>query len=419
MKAATQNLLLTLGSVALCLVALEVGYRVHLSMSPFRPLDPPVERFTASATVYGEYDADVGVRYQPGSSHHVVAVSVDGQVPWAPALPISRCNEDGFMGRTRLAEYQAAPIKVVTFGDSYTHWNQEGETWPDLLQTRLRTQLGADVAVLNHGRGGYGVLQMVDLAAKVLPELRPDLAIIAFISDDVTRARWWTRTVEAGGVVRPLLSPSPTDFSLAVAADEYLVNRAITPEWAARAHAAPEQAEPLLGELIAQYLGLKRSFMAARGLRETRRSAWTLTEAFLWNRVTTGLPFADDIVSIPRVTFTDLGDDPRFAANLAALRALGVPLLFVHLPAKHELVAKAPDWARATSVGGAAKVQKLVASLERLAGQPVVLLEGDVAEGVTIPEKIDLLPHNGHPNLAGLALYAELVAKVVAPRLAK
>jgi hypothetical protein len=38
------------------------------------------------------------------------------------------------------------------------------------------------------------------------------------------------------------------------------------------------------------------------------------------------------------------------------------------------------------------------------------------AEAFQIPDKIDLLPHNGHPNRAGLELYAAMVARVLRDR---
>ncbi|MCK6548918.1 SGNH/GDSL hydrolase family protein [Myxococcota bacterium] len=412
MKAILQNVLLVCVSVGLCLLGLEAAYRVKLVMNPFKPLEP-IGQFTASPSVYGVHDEAHGVRYEPGTSHRVVTVRLDGRVTWAPERPISQTNADGFMGKTLRAEYDAAEVKVVTFGDSFTHWSQEGETWPDFLQVELAKRLGKSVAVLNQGRGGYGLMQMFDLAADTLPALKPDLAVIAFISDDVSRDRWWTKTVVDDGYTRPLLSPSPTNFDLSVAADEYVVNTGITPEWAKAAMADPTKAEPLLGELITQYRHVRADFLAARGVDGVHRSVWSLRESYLLNRITKGTPVPDDVSSIPRTELRDFGEDARFVAAVKALDDAKIPYVLVHLPISFELAARETIWEQKASIGTPLHLRQLVTSLERITKKSVIKLH-DETEGVTVPPKIDLVPDNGHPNLAGLRFYGELVAKVAA-----
>lgn len=406
------RLALLSGSLLFGVCALEGGYRVRLVLHPYKPLTRGIEQFSASSIVFGLHHPEIGVSYAPGTSHQVVTVTVDGRVTWAPAEPIAAANNDGFLGRTTRDEYSRAAVRVVAIGDSFTNWRQDGDTWPDLAQALLTERLGREVAILNDSRGGYGVLQMFDLAAHVLPELRPDLAVIAFISDDLSRGRWWVRATPWEGYIRPLQSPSPTSFDPSIAIDEYIVDPRISPEWAAMALADPAKGQPLLGELIRQYERIKEDFHRARGLRPIERSPWSLSELYLWNRLTTGLPVRDHVASIPRLSIEDLGADARFVEAVGRVRALGIPILLLHLPNAIELAQERPGWDGAL-VGSALRDRRLAESLERVTGLRILLLEHET-EGVTIPAKIDLLPHNGHPSHDGLALYAELAARVIA-----
>ncbi|OAD22436.1 Lipase, GDSL domain protein [Candidatus Thiomargarita nelsonii] len=155
----------------------------------------------------------------------------NGKVTWCPeAILIS--NKDGLEGKTTIKEYNNADLKILAFGDSFTHWNQKGYTWPDLLQENLAKILDVNVSVLNYGRGGYGVLQMFDLAEAKIKEHQPDLVIFAFINDDLTRGRWWTKTVNIGGYTRSLCSSNKEDFNLKIASDMYyIVNPSVDLAW--------------------------------------------------------------------------------------------------------------------------------------------------------------------------------------------
>ena len=101
---------------------------------------------------------------------------------------------------------------MLVFGDSFTANVQHGGlTWPDLFESDLDASLPSDVVVMNFARGGYGVLQMFDLAAAKAEELRPDMVIIAFISGDLERNRFWRSVRRIGGRTRWLVAAEPLE----------------------------------------------------------------------------------------------------------------------------------------------------------------------------------------------------------------
>lgn len=111
-------------------------------------------------------DEELGFRYVPGE--YEGHLFVDGVVRATSPVCINRF---GNVGRA-VAD---APLLVV--GDSFTANPIDGGiAWTDYLSE----------SALNRARDGYGVLQMVHLAAR---DPRPRI-IVAFITDDLTRDRW-------------------------------------------------------------------------------------------------------------------------------------------------------------------------------------------------------------------------------------
>jgi len=149
------------------------------------------------------YSEEFGFEYIPGK--YVGGAVYEGKVTqcWDPMLPWV-INERGNMGRIK-GSYEHADLKILVFGDSVTAWARESPngalmSWPDYLQDILEERLKKSVHVVNFARDGYGILQMFDLAAVKVPEWRPDIVIIAFITDDFTRDRFWRMiTVLDGG----------------------------------------------------------------------------------------------------------------------------------------------------------------------------------------------------------------------------
>ncbi len=86
----------------------------------------------------------------------------------------------------RLRSNGSAPpdgASILAIGDSFT-WGDsvnDNETWPAHLERLLGRPVG------NGGVSGYGFDQMVLRAERLVPELRPELVVLSFISDDLSR----------------------------------------------------------------------------------------------------------------------------------------------------------------------------------------------------------------------------------------
>ncbi|HKH43107.1 MAG TPA: SGNH/GDSL hydrolase family protein [Thermoanaerobaculia bacterium] len=400
--------LLALALVTGCtLLAMEGAYRLWLQ-GRIAHWDGSLN-YKVTPRVYVEFDPRYGERFKPDSELWVSYV-VDGRLAWGSV--ISRSNRDGLGGRTTIDQYRRAPVKVLVFGDSFTHWNQGGVTWPDLLQDHLRRALRRDVAVLDYARGGYGLLQMLDLAADKAAELRPDLVVIAAIGDDFTRKRWWCKEVRKDGITRWLLSERPDHFSDdRIAIDYMVVDPAATREWSQRrlalaagggTHGEPD---PVLAGANAQFRKLRDEVAAVR--RDFH--PWTLDRSYLLHRLTHGYPFAVPVRTIPRFDFDDFAADARTRSNLRRLAATGIPLLLVYLPTAPEMAARECLASRRT--------RRLMSSLEHLAGTRFRLVQREYRG--KMPAKMDLLPYDAHPSRQGLQLYADTVTPMALAELAR
>jgi hypothetical protein len=270
-----------------------------------------------------------------------------------------------------------------------------------LLEQRLGRELRQNIAILNYGHSGYGVLQMFDLAAVKVQEHRPDLMIFAFLTDDLTRSRWWAKTIALDGFARPLLSASKDSFEPRSAADTHLINPAVDASWCR--HALHGSQDSLLQDLNKQYSSIKASTLRARGI-----TPFSLTHLYLLNRVLTGTPSQEAMLGIPRVTFDDFAADARLAREIDELNASGIPYLLVHLPLQRELLDR--------KMYASKQDQALLRSLERLTRRNVTFLH-DILGSEQLPEKMDLLPYDTHPNFAGLDLYARLITRLLEGRL--
>lgn len=383
------------------LLAAECAYRVKIwrqTAAWDRSLS-----YRVTPSVYVELDERHGERFKPNHDFWVSYVQ-DGRVIWGSV--VSRSNRDGLGGRTTIAEYQRAPVKVLVFGDSFTHWNRDGVTWPDLLQENLGRALGRGVAVLNYARGTYGVLQMLDLAADAASEHRPDLVVVALIGNDLTRGRWWCKEIRRDGITRWMLSSRKDEFlDYRFAVDEILVHPAATPEWCRRRLAAgKEGSDPVLESANAQFRRIRDEVESVRrGFRP-----WALDRSYLLRRLTRGHPFEAAPMLIPQTGIDDFAQDARTVANFRRLEALGVPVLLVYLPTALEMERRECLLDR-RSLG-------LLQSLERLAGHGVRRIQQEYKG--RIPAKMDLLPIDNHPNRAGLRLYADAVTPMVLETLA-
>jgi hypothetical protein len=192
--------------------------------------------------------------------------------------------------------------------------------------------LGRRASVVNFGRDGYGLLQMMDLAAVKVPELRPDLVLVTFISDDLSRARFWRTVATVDGEERVLTTTEPErNPSIDRAADTAMIDSRATEGWC-RAELGGGDG----GATTRLVLDKKRRLMSHAGRDGLRRSSlWTVRHSFVWNRIVHGsaVHFATRRPTAsqnPRLGMVDYAADPRFVAAVETVRRKAGKLVLIH-----------------------------------------------------------------------------------------
>ena len=357
--------------------------------------------------VYEEYDEAHGARFRPNSDLYMCFIK-EGKVTWGTYA--SRSNRDGLGGRTTIQEYDEADLKVLVFGDSFTHWNQFGVTWPDLFERELGQRLKRTVGVLNYGRGTYGVIQMLELAAEKVIEHKPDFLIIAAVADDFTRGRWWVREMEVNGITRWMLSSKKDEFlDYRFATDELLVNSSATPEWCMEmVNSNGGTGDVLLRELNAQYKTIRTDIESKR----RRFRVFEMSRPYLFNRIFHGTPYLKTTYSpptIPRLILHDFSLDGGAKKSVQVLKESDVPIMLVYLPVAVEVQRRQLRTSRQS--------RDLMSSLEKMLNTKFKLIQAEY-EGPA-PAKIDLGPHDAHPNIVGLRFYAKNIVQLFCKYLMK
>lgn len=377
---------LTLVAFLICFCGLEFAYRIWLLNRG--------ASYRVCSEVYTEFDEKHGERFKPNIAFWNTFIQ-DGDVVFGTV--ISRSNADGLGGRTTIAEYRERDSRVLVFGDSFSHWNQMGSTWPDILESELTRQVEGSVGVLNFARGTYGVTQMLNLAAEKVEQHTPDLVIIAAIGDDFSRARWWRKEFDWNGHTRWLLSSRHDRFlDYPGAVDTTLVNQEANRDWCERmlVGEATEADYGVLDAINRQYSILRQENDRIRGTF----NPFSLSRSYLYSRISGGRAYGTPS-PIPRVAFDDFSLDRELVANIQSLRNSDCPILLVYLPQKSEI-----DQAETKM---SEQNQNLMRSLERIMNQQFVLLHKET--DLEPPEKMDLKPYDGHPNISGLTWYARAV----------
>jgi len=401
MSTLTNNLVkgctVVLLSTCLSLFAAEWAYRLFLRIKIARSHLQSNYNYRVTSEVPVEYDAKYGERPKPHSESYDCYIE-GGRVIWGTTG--TRSNRDGLDGKTTIEEYRRADIKILVFGDSFSHFNQGSDTWPDILQRRLTKEFGRDVAVLDYARGTYGVLQMLDLAADKIAQLEPNLIIIATINDDFTRARWWSSEVEENGIRRFMLSSEKGSFrDYRVAVDQLLIVPEATRDWCEQQIAHPNGRDRVLREANRQYGEIQNEVEAVR--RAVPLMSWD--HSFLYRRLVHGFAFKWPALSIPRLTIKDYREDSRARDDVRRIRASGVRVMLVYLPQMDELKRRA--------VIANDQSLALMNSLEVMLNTRFHVIQEEYHG--KIPGKIDLLPYDIHPNWQGLDFYATVVAGMV------
>lgn len=319
-------------------------------------------------------------------------------------------NERGNSGRIR-GNYEDAELKVLVFGDSVTQRPRKDErgeymTWPNFLQDHLEQSLTTSTHVVNFARDGYGLLQMFDLAAAKVPEWKPDLFIIAFISDDITRDRFWRSVTTIDGRRRIMVSRTPDlEPNWETAAEAFLLEPQATAEWCEHLLESGAIDDPLVEEMEDAVIdGRRRISLLADPL--------SFTKSFVLEQIMHGSPYHSTFnrpgpSQMPRHTLSSFELDERLKKKVRILKDSGIPYVIIHLAGYFELQ-------DGSEYRDKKNHRKLIQSLEKLTGTKIhgTLDNIDVSEFDI--EKIPTDPKGDrHPSLYDHQFYARSVLNVL------
>lgn len=195
MKSA-RNLLLLAGSLIVTLVAIELALR----LAPSRWVAPHGSLWQlAMYEGFHFHHARKPAPETPKSFHPVrgwtdFTIRADGDRYVIEDVPGSAWRPPQAVARAK------TKTRVVLIGDSFVYgWEVgKGETIDSYLQARL----GDGFEVVNLGVRAYAIDQMTLLAAEIVPQLSPDIVVVAFIAGDLGRSCSRFSPL-AGGAAKP------------------------------------------------------------------------------------------------------------------------------------------------------------------------------------------------------------------------
>lgn len=385
------NTVLVIASTCFAFLCPEVIYRAKkiIEGEPSRQLN-----YRLASSVYGQFDPRFGQRFLPDSSLNYAVVR--GGVVEQCLGVIASANSDGLGGRATFADYSTADLRLITTGDSFSHWKQDGLTIPDVVETLISRSANRKTANLNLARGAYGLLHMLVISSEFARELRPHAIVIQFVSDDLVRGWWYTSQSEMEGRLRALISPRADSFGdFRLTNDEYIVDRLATDEWCERQRNQGHQ-DKVLRDANEFY----REYVRAKNIGV---NPFAIDRLYFYDRLyyqIAGLRWFQDHNVIPQVSHREFVTSAVYKRSIALIREMQIPVILVHVPLAAEIRRGRP------ALGTEAR--KIWKQLEHDLGTKV-LTYFDLPGRPAPPEKIDLTPWDGHPNAAGIRFYGEYV----------
>lgn len=378
-------------SLFISLLLAEGAYRLHL----YRGFQRPGIR-VINNSLY-TYDEEHGYRYVPNATY-VMAGIQHGQQEGVLYCWHGAVNEEGNIG-IKNESWAPDDFKILIVGDSYSAMPASPDgaiTWTDFFPGFLSEFGGRRVVVKNYARDGYGILQMFHLALTMARKHKPDLILVAFITNDLRRPRFYRSTTTIDGEERILTSPKPGNPpSLQSATDVMMLNPKVTTQWC---HLPLDEQEEVLRELHTQYNGLS--------LSEVSAALKAMSKSLLYNRLVHEDPLYSATQSSKNspLDYNDYSQDSLFLSDVRGLRELAVPLYLVLMPDANEL--------RTGRYLMNSQEEHLLKSLEQVTNRTSVRLL-PLDEQPAKLEELFLLPYDSHPSKRGAIFYAKLIANSV------
>jgi len=407
------NIALLLFSLLVAILLVEIAYRAVLFKNFPEKFRQSFSEGKKTISVVNEpmlrFNAKYGFDYIP-DREFILAQIVDERLSNCSYL---HSNTSGSWG-TPDSDYAHADFKVLVVGDSVTAVAVNGMTWTDYLQKSLSDLTGKKVGMRNLARDGQGILQMLDIAAGEISKQNPHLLIIAFISDDTTRARTWRRVENVNGRSRVFTTTAdpyqPFDFRKSV--ETYLINPdpRFSKAWC-NSEPKPGPDDPVIRETLERYrLAVAHS--------NARADLFTLERSFVWDVLIHHNPFyyylfiSKGAVSInPRHRLKDFAEDRKTVENVQRLRQSNVPIALVHLSLRTELK-KGTEYIPSAEP----EIDKsLLLSLERLLGTRIILSGPYIKKHPDVDGPADDFGAMGqsisddHPSVYGMKIYARII----------
>lgn len=277
------------------------------------------------------------------------------------------------------------------FGYSFSSNPNQPLGWPHFFARDTGFQ------VHNFARAGYGLLQMIHLAAAKTRELHPDFIIVAFIMEDLIRDRTWHSTINIDGQPTPVMATDPISLNNPnTTMETALIEPGITSEWCQQQQTAPNPTDPLLTRITQRH----------RSLAARRHKAFLLnpTQSLLLNRLKHQDPYHGlrTPTLTPRTTMTSFEEDAAFVRDI---QSITIPMYLIVLPKHNELIHQNPQASQ--------PMISLIQSLQRLSGISPKFLMGYMDITGVVIESYYLLPEDQHPSVVGSAAFAKAIVGVV------
>jgi len=341
------------------------------------------------------YDQQYGYSYCPNKDISVLGIENNKATSWVQHT----FNEFGVpeVDATDFKRAQEDKVpqgpRILVLGDSFTSVSYGGETWVSLFSKRLKEKLGPNAQVLNFGRDGYGVLQMLELAAGKIETWKPNIILFAFITDDLHRRKFWRKTVLKGesGYAYVIYDPADDEKSFD---SRYIwfIDRRVTKKWCEKAMKNGGE-DPLIATMTA-------AFKKMRNIDLNKEAPdFFVAQPFIFNRLICGQPV------IRRSKFhgenLSFSKDSGLKTAIDKLNKSGIPYYFVHFPMLHEMERHvrwlpSPDDLRLTN------------ELFAMTGHKTILFLGDYLHlSREQLGRFPICPQDLHPSKEGIRYYAD------------
>jgi hypothetical protein len=402
------NILRLVVTVTAIAIGIELGYRGYLYFKHpnyFTAASVDAADFSVLNKSFWQYDRDHGYGYVPSLTADVTTLKAGAVIK---CTQMTVANSQGNSGPP-VPDFDQADVKIVVFGDSFTSAPVAGPAWTQLLGQKLERALGKTVRVLNLGRDGYGMPQMMALANAKANEIKPALIIFAFHGTALNRGRSWRTVAGTGDDMRLYTStdsssqPNPDD-----AAETIILFPSASYSWCEDHLSKPpeeQRSDPVLQKLLSKHL------MIAAKNRPPVADLFDWKTSYVYGMIRYRSPFRAQWGKLlpaanPVLGYDNYRDDPRFMADLQGVMTFGAPVLFVHL-ALGQSISEGREFDLDRRGG------KLLDELQDIIGAKVHKTTDLIHPSREDALKMCATAYDCHPSDFGMEMYAQAIATMV------